>query len=34
MTYGNGSMSLFRLEANSLDRPIFITGLRKQKVDR
>ena len=34
MTYRNVGMSLFRLEVNSLDRPILITGLRKEKVDR
>jgi len=31
MTRGNDGMSLFRLEANSLDRPIHMTGLRKKK---
>lgn len=31
MTYGNDGMSLFRLEANSLGRPILITGLRTEK---
>jgi hypothetical protein len=33
MTYGNDGMSLLRLEANSLDRPVLITGLRKEKMD-
>jgi hypothetical protein len=31
MTCGNDGMSLFRLEANRLDRPILMTGLRKEK---
>jgi hypothetical protein len=34
MTYGNDGMSLFRRDANGLDRPIPITGLRKEEMER